>query len=126
MIRLDLFRAPFQRDLARLLDDHGKEQLEGFGCNVGTSWGVGEGREEGRSRCATRARNEGRRTYHDWGGLCDLADLFVLLHDLLYTRLRPVSGEVRVPCTRVAWDTPLGTWSACSLFSWLIEGFESS
>jgi hypothetical protein len=50
----------------------------------------------GHSSCAKRVRNE-ERTYHwhDWRCLRDLADLFVLLHDFLYSGLHPVSYGVR-------------------------------
>ena len=84
MVCLDALGAAVNGHVAGLLDDHGEKELERLGCDGASVRARRTGCIGGRGRGCTR---ETRRTDDDGGGLGDLADLLVLLHDALDARL---------------------------------------
>ena len=79
MVRFYPLGPSLQRDFARFIDDHGEEELQGFGC----------------AECINKALLSGAPqsladtlTDDDGSGLRDFSDLLVLLHDALDSRLK--------------------------------------
>ena len=84
MVRFYPLGPSLQRDFARFIDDHGEEELQGFGC----------------AECINKALLSGAPqsladtlTDNDGGGLRDFSDLLVLLHDALDSRLKEKERE---------------------------------